>query len=213
MSSTTAQLETQIRQNLNQPVAPSSGLWSSTQIQQKIANRLRRLNRFFKTGSIDTSITTTSAVEYNFPTGVVSIDKIELWDTSVSPNTNKGELTNWKVFNDAGTLKIIFPSALLYSTGTPTTNTLKLYSHKRLNEVTPDLQLEEEELVTLGSTMDCLRDLLRSQIDMTKYLASAVKGQGNTADVLNAIREYRNEYNEAFNYLRKSKVQKLGFGQ
>lgn len=213
MASTIAQLRGFVRDNINQPSAPSSGLWSDAQINQKITNRIRRLNRYFKTGTIDTSLTATTGISYNFPTNIVSIDKIELWDLYSTPTSNLGELTNWKVFNDAGTWKIIFPSELPYSTTNPTRYSLKLYAHKRINESTPDVQPEEEELIVLGATMDVLRDLLRSQIDMTKYLAQAVKGQGTTSDVLNAIREYRQEYNEAFAMLKKSKIQRLGFGQ
>lgn len=213
MATTLTALESKVRDNLNQPAAPSSGLWSSAQIQQKIVNRIRRMNRYFKTGIIDDSTATSSDdYQYNFPSGVVSIDKIELWDTYSNPNVPFGELVNWKTMNNDGVMQIIFPQLLPYNSVNPAAYTLRIYGKKRINESNPNMQPEEEELAVLGATMDCLRDLLRSQIDMTKYLASAVKGQGTAADVVMAIREYRQEYNDLFNQLKTSKTQKLSFG-
>src|SRR3990167_886850 len=218
MSATRSEIRTQIRQNLNQTSAPSTGLWSDTQINQKITNRIRRLNRFFRIGAIDTSLATSSCtVEYSFPTGVVRINKIEMWDLYNTPNTNLGEILNWKTFNDAGTWKIIFPQELSYSSDNPTAYTLKLFCEKRLTEPSADgtsldCQLEEEELIVVCASMDCLRDLFRSRVDMTRYLVEAIGTGGSTIDIARAINEYHAQYNEIFNELKRSKAQKLSFG-
>lgn len=218
MAATLLQIRTQIRQNLNQSSAPTTGLWSDVQLNQKIINRIRRLNRYFRIGSIDTSITTTSnTVQYSFPTSVVRINKIELWDLYNSPNANLGEVVNWKTFNDAGTWKIIFPQSLSSDSTNPSLYTLKLFCEKRLTEPAADAttlncQLEEEELIVLGASMDCMRDLMRSRVDMTRYLAEAIGTGGSTIDIARAINEYRMQYNEIFNELRRSKAQKLSFG-
>lgn len=218
MSATLTQLRAQVRENLAQPSAPTNGKWSDTHINQKITNRIRRLNRYFKVGTIDTSITTTTnTFEYDFPTDIVEIDKIELWDLSDSDNYfTRGEILNWKTINDAGTLKIIFPDALGYDSTTASRYTLKIFGKKRLTEpaaddTSVDCQLEEEELIVLGSTIDCLRDLYRNRIDMTRYLANAQRQSGSTIDISRAISDYKQEYYEIWKDLRKNKVQKLSY--
>jgi len=148
MSATLSQLRTQVRQNLGQTSAPSSGKWTDAEINQKINNSIRKLNRNFKIRDIDTSVTTdTTSLEYSFPTGFVEIDKIQLWNSALT--TNYGELLSWKVWEDGGTKKIcfndVFDTSGYY---------LKIFGKKRLTELSSDTEsvdceLEVELLVVL----------------------------------------------------------------
>lgn len=212
MSATLSNLRTQVRENLGQPSTPTSGKWTDNEIRQKINNRIRRLNRYFMTKDIDTSTTVdTTNVEFDFPSGVVGINRIELWNSDST--TNYGELLNWKTWEEAGTKKIIFPDVF-----NSTTNILKIFGYKRLTELSADADamdaaLEAEELVVLGATMDSLRDLYRKRIDMSRYLAEVQKQSGSTIDVARAISSYKEEYNQIWSRIKTSKVQRLGFGQ
>ena len=218
MAATLSALRTQVRENLGQSSDPSSGKWTNVEITQKINNRIRRLNRWFKVGTIDTSITTTSnTFEYNFPTDVVEIDKIELWDLSDSNNyENLGEILNWKTINDAGTWKILFPDELSADSDTPSRYTLKIFGKKRLTELSDDDdtfngELEMEEWVVLGASADCLRDLLRSRVDMSRYMAQAERRAGNEIDISRAIREYQSEMNTLLSDFKTARAQRLSY--
>ena len=212
MSATLLELRTQVRENLGQSSAPASGKWTDAEVDQKINNRIRRLNRYFKPKDLDSSITSdNSSISYDFPTGVVSIDKIEVWDATTSPDTFEGELVNWKVWQDSGTKKIMLPTAF------DGTYTLKLFGYKRLSELSADgdavdCELESEELLAIGATIDCLRDLYRNRIDMSRYMTEANKKSGSTIDIARALSDYKSEYNEIWTRLKTSKVQRLTFG-
>jgi len=210
MSATTEELIVQVRENLGQPNAPSSGKWSDANILQKMNNRIMRMNRWFKIKTIDTSITVdTTSFEYDYPTDIVNITKVEVWNGD--EDVNRGEVVNWKTWSEAGTKKLIFKNQFDNSS-----DILKIFGEKRLDKLTAtettDVPLEVEELIVLGATIDCIRDLYRRRIDMTRYLADVQRQSGSTIDISRAIADYEREYNEIFSRIKTHKVQKLTFG-